>query len=217
MKYQLIIFDWDGTLADSTGRIVDSMRRAGQELGLPDVPDADIQNIIGLGLPEAIKTVWPDVLPDQMEPMREAYARYFVYDSQIAMNLFNGAESLLDGLSANGRKIAVATGKSRKGLDRILKDLSLSGGFDTTRCADETRSKPHPLMLSEILEELGVSADSALMVGDTTYDLEMAAAIGMDSAGMSHGAHDEQRLRACGPRVICHSINELSDWIGING
>ncbi|MEE3190843.1 MAG: HAD hydrolase-like protein, partial [Pseudomonadota bacterium] len=93
MKYQLIIFDWDGTLADSTGRIVDSMRRAGQELGLPDVPDADIQNIIGLGLPEAIKTVWPDVLPDQMEPMREAYARYFVYDSQIAMNLFNGAES----------------------------------------------------------------------------------------------------------------------------
>ncbi len=173
MKYQLIIFDWDGTLADSTGRIVDSMRRAGQELGLPDVPDADIQNIIGLGLPEAIKTVWPDVLPDQMEPMREAYARYFVYDSQIAMNLFNGAESLLDGLSANGRKIAVATGKSRKGLDRILKDLSLSGVFDTTRCADETRSKPHPLMLSEILEELGVSADSALMVGDTTYDLSL--------------------------------------------
>ena len=217
MKYQLIIFDWDGTLADSTGRIVDSMSRAGQEVGLPNVPDSDIQNIIGLGLPEAIKTVWPDVLPDQMEPMREAYARYFVYDSQIAMNLFDGAEVLVNELSAGGRKVAVATGKSRKGLDRILKDLSLCGGFNATRCADETRSKPHPLMLSEILEELNVAVDRALMVGDTTYDLEMAAAIGMRSVGMSHGAHDEERLRACGPQVICHSINELSDWIGING
>jgi len=217
VKYELVIFDWDGTLADSTGRIVDSMRRAGAEVGLPVVPDADIQNIIGLGLPEAIKTVWPGVRADQMEPMRSAYARYFVYDSQIPMDLFDGAEALLDRLAVGARKVAVATGKSRKGLDRILHDLSLECAFNTTRCADETRSKPHPLMLTEILEELGVSVEGAVMVGDTTYDLEMAAAIGMDSIGMSHGAHDEARLRACGPQVICHSISELLDWIGING
>jgi len=216
MKYGLIIFDWDGTLADSTGRIVDSMRRAAVECGLPAVDDAEIQNIIGLGLPEAIRTVWPMVSFDQMEPMRTAYARYFVSDSDVQMGLFDGADGLLESLSKH-RKIAVATGKSRKGLNRILADLSLGGRFDTTRCADETASKPDPLMLQEILAELNVDVKAALMVGDTTYDLDMARSIGMDSIGMSHGAHEEDRLRACGVLDICHSIHELSNWIENNG
>lgn len=216
MKYDLIIFDWDGTLADSTGRIVDSMQRAANECGLPKVPDSAVQNIIGLGLPEAIKTVWPNVNVEQMEPMRNAYARYFVTDSLVAMQLFAGTESMLDRLKVK-RKIAVATGKSRKGLDRILHDLNLTSTFNITRCADETRSKPDPQMLHEILSELSVEASRALMVGDTSYDLDMAFAAGVDSIGMSHGAHAEDILWACGPQAICHSITELENWIEING
>lgn len=216
MKYDLIIFDWDGTLADSTGRIVDSMQRAAKECGLSDVPDAAVQNIIGLGLPEAIRTVWPDVSPEQMEPMRSVYARYFVSDSLVSMQLFAGTENMLDSLKAH-RKIAVATGKSRKGLDRILNDLSLVSVFDVTRCADETVSKPDPLMLHEILSELSIAPSKALMIGDTSYDLDMATAAGVDSVAMSHGAHEEDVLQACGPQAICHSIAELENWIEING
>jgi len=216
MKYDLIIFDWDGTLADSTGRIVDSMKRAAAECGLPEVADASIQNIIGLGLPEAIRTVWSQVSAEQMEPMRVAYARYFVSDSDVQMGLFAGADDLLKSLP-KCRKIAVATGKSRKGLDRILRDLGLYDRFDVTRCADETKSKPDPLMLQEILAELNIDVSAALMVGDTTYDIDMARAMGMDSIGMSHGAHEEDRLRACGALDICHSIHELSNWIENNG
>jgi len=216
MKYRLVIFDWDGTLADSTGRIVDSMRRAAEECGLATVPDADIQNIIGLGLPEAIRTVWPSVSESQMPVMRDAYARYFVQESAVKMGLFEGAEVMLQRFHGK-RLLAVATGKSRKGLDRILTDLSLEGTFDVTRCADETASKPDPLMLEEILSVTGCSVREALMVGDTTYDLDMARALGMDSVAMSHGAHEEKRLSACGPQTICHSIAELTQWIEING
>lgn len=217
MKYSLVIFDWDGTLSDSTGRIVDSMRMAAAHVGLRVAPDSDIQNIIGLGLPEAIQTVWPEITIEQMPLMREAYARCFVYDSSVPMALFPGATDMLAKLSEQGRQLAVATGKSRKGLDRILADLDMTTAFHFTRCADETQSKPHPLMLSQILEAAGVSAKEALMVGDTTYDLQMAATIGMATVGMSHGAHDERRLQACGPEVICHSIDELSNWIEIHG
>ena len=216
MKYELLIFDWDGTLCDSTGRIVDSMRSAAHETGLRVVHDSEIQNIIGLGLPEAIRTVWPEILDDQLPPMKAAYARHFVSDSPVMMSLFDGAAELLDRY-AGTRRLAVATGKSRKGLDRILTDLSMHSVFDITRCADETRSKPDPCMLFEILSELNVSPERALMVGDTTFDLEMASAAGMHSVGMSHGAHDEARLLACEPRVICHSIQELTNWIETNG
>ncbi|MEK9712188.1 MAG: HAD-IA family hydrolase [Thalassolituus sp.] len=216
MKYELIIFDWDGTLADSTRRIVDSMARAAAECGLPAVDDADIQNIIGLGLPEAIKTVWPAVTDEQMKPMKAVYGRYFVSDSNVPAGLFAGARSMLESLGTQ-RKLAVATGKSRKGLNRILADLSLEDCFDATRCADETASKPNPLMLEQILSVLGVEPSAALMVGDTTYDLDMARNIGMDTIGMSHGAHEEDRLCACGALAICHSIQQLKDWIEHNG
>jgi len=216
MKYEVLIFDWDGTLCDSTGRIVDSMQRAAREVGLSGVPDSAVQNIIGLGLPEAIQTVWPEIAQDQMAPMKAAYARMFVTDSQVDMALFAGVESLLS-RQYGKRKLAVATGKSRKGLDRVLKDLGMTEAFDITRCADETRSKPDPLMLHEILSILGVEPQQALMVGDTTFDLDMANAAGMDSVAMSHGAHDKGALLACRPKVICHSIQELSNWIENNG
>lgn len=222
MKYEVIIFDWDGTLVDSTGRIVDSMQRAGVEVGLPTVPDSVVQNIIGLGLPEALKTVWPMINSSQLQQMTQVYARNFVYDSKVAMDFFPGVAELFADLKAAGRKLAVATGKSRKGLDRMFADLLIDDQpvgqqFVASRCADETRSKPHPLMLEELLGELQVSAESALMVGDTSYDLAMAREIGMHSVGMSHGAHDDDVLLGCKPQALCHSIEELNLWIKTNG
>lgn len=213
MSYELIIFDWDGTLADSTGRIVDSMQKAGRLVGLPDLSDAAVQNIIGLGLPEALLALWPDITDEQMTRMREAYARNFVYDSQVQMSLFEGAEQMLKRLQEAGLLLAVATGKSRKGLDRLLHDLGLGHYFAATRCADETRSKPDPLMLEELLAQLSVPAGKALMVGDTTYDLDMARAAGVDSVAMGHGAHEDGVLLASGPQVLCHNIAELENWI----
>ncbi|WP_028292424.1 HAD family hydrolase [Oceanobacter kriegii] len=213
MSYELIIFDWDGTLADSTGRIVDSMQHAGRLTGLPAVTDAEVQNIIGLGLPEALQTLWPDITAEQLDAMREAYARNFVYDSQVKMTLFEGAEVLLETLQQHDRLLAVATGKSRRGLDRILDDLALRHRFAATRCADETRSKPDPLMLHQLLEELNVAADKAVMIGDTTYDLDMANAAGIDCVAMSHGAHDEDLLLSSNPKALLHSIAELQQWL----
>ena len=217
LKYRVIVFDWDGTLVDSTQRIVDSMQQASREVGLRVVPDAAVQNIIGLGLPEALKTVWPEINAVQLEAMRQVYARFFVSDSQVGMDFFPGARRLLDGLLKKGYLLAVATGKSRKGLNRLLLDLKVGHLFATTRCADETRSKPDPLMLEEIMAELSVSPSEVLMIGDTTYDLDMAHAAGIESVAMGHGAHDEGQLLACGPRTICHSIAELNDWIALHG
>lgn len=217
MKYDLIIFDWDGTLVDSTQRIVDSMQRAAREVGLPEVADSAIQNIIGLGLPEALKAVWPAIETAQMPMMTEIYARFFVSDSQVEMDFFDGVNVLLDTLQASGRHLAVATGKSRKGLDRMLHDMRIGHYFAATRCADETRSKPHPQMLHELLHELNVAPERALMVGDTSYDLDMANAASMPSVAMSHGAHNEQVLMACRPQVLCHSIHELNQWIQTHG
>ncbi|MAS25455.1 MAG: HAD family hydrolase [Oceanospirillaceae bacterium] len=216
-KYRLVIFDWDGTLVDSTRRIVDSMQRAGRKVGLAPVPDEAIQDIIGLGLPEALKTVWPDITDEQLPLMRDTYASYFVSDSQVGMGFYEGAREMLGALLAQGYLLAVATGKSRKGLNRMLRDLEVGHLFEATRCADETRSKPDPMMLHELLSALSVAPGEAVMVGDTTYDLEMAQRTGIDSIGMGHGAHDEARLLACGPQTICHSINELKNWIMING
>ncbi len=217
LRFKLIIFDWDGTLVDSTQRIVDSMQQAAAEVGLPQVADAAVQNIIGLGLPEALRTVWPVIDESQLQAMTQVYARYFVADSQVAMGFFPGTPEFLAGLVEQGYLLAVATGKSRRGLDRMLRDLKIGHRFAATRCADETRSKPHPLMLKELLSELNVAPDEALMVGDTTYDLDMANAAGMASVAMGHGAHDDDVLLACGPLTICHSIHELNDWIRING
>ncbi|MDF1764342.1 MAG: HAD-IA family hydrolase [Oleibacter sp.] len=215
-KYDLIIFDWDGTLADSTGRIVDSMHIAGAACELPKLSDDQVRNIIGLGLPEAIRMLWPDINETQMPTLHAAYAQHFVHDSLVPMGFFDGAETMLDQLVVS-RKLAVATGKSRKGLDRILDDLQAQRWFAATRCADETLSKPNPLMLQQLLDELGVSVESAIMIGDTSYDLDMAAAIGMDRIGMTHGAHHQDVLLACQPLALCHTINELHHWIENNG
>lgn len=216
-QFKLIIFDWDGTLVNSTARIIDSMQQASNDNSMPKVSDAAVQNIIGLGLPEAIQTLWPAISLEQLEKMIPSYAHYFVSGSSVSMEMFEGARSVLGQLLLRNHVLAVATGKTRKGLNRMMHDLELEHLFAATRCADETRSKPHPQMLHELLATLGLSNTEALMVGDTTYDLEMANAAGVASVAMSYGAHDESRLMACQPRAICHSMHELYEWIVNNG
>ncbi|GGY42145.1 haloacid dehalogenase [Bacterioplanes sanyensis] len=213
MKYELIVFDWDGTLVDSTGRIVDSMQRAAGEVGLASISDFAVQNIIGLGLPEALETLWPGIDGEQRQRMTEVYARFFVADSEVSMAFFAGADALLQNLTASGRQLAVATGKSRRGLDRMLDEHGVRHWFAATRCADETESKPAPRMLNELLQQLSVPAERALMIGDTSYDLDMAANAGVDAIAMTHGAHDESILRRHGPVAICHNLTELQHWI----
>lgn len=217
LRYKLIIFDWDGTLVNSTERIIDSMQQAGKFLEMPELEDIAVQHIIGLGLPEAIRTLWPDADDAQVAEIAPQYARFFVSDSTVEMSMFDGAYDMLEELLRQGHILAVATGKTRKGLDRMMRDLKLGHLFAVTRCADETRSKPHPQMLHEILSELGVAPHEALMVGDTTFDLDMAAAAGVSSIAMSHGAHDVEKLMASKPLAVCHNINQLRDWILTHG
>lgn len=213
MKYSLVVFDWDGTLADSTGRIIDSMLMAGQSCGLPEIPGSAVQDIIGLGLPEAIEVLWPGLNAKQGPAVRDAYSHNFINGSDVPMGLFSGAEKLLEDLAAKGASLAVATGKSRRGLDRVLQEIKIGHHFAATRCADETLSKPNPLMLEQIIDELEINKSEVLMIGDTEYDLEMANQAGVHSLGLTHGAHTEARLRACRPQEILHNLHELNQWL----
>lgn len=217
LRYKLIIFDWDGTLVDSTGRIVDSMQQAAKAVGLPAISDLAVKHIIGLGLPEAIRTLWPSISEDALKELALQYAHFFVTESKVEMSLYNGARDLLKELMLRGFVLAVATGKSRRGLDRMMRDMKLGHLFAITRCADETRSKPNPLMLHEILESMSITPQEALMVGDTSFDLDMANAANINAVAMTHGAHDIPRLTNSNPIAVCHNINELRDWIITNG
>ena len=216
-RFKLVVFDWDGTLVDSTARIVDSMQQAAREQNLPKVSDAQVQNIIGLGLPEAIRVLWPSIAEAEIDALIPVYGRFFIRDSAVAMAPFAGVLELLQDLLVRGHVLAVATGKKRKGLDRMFRELNLGHFFAASRCADETRSKPDPLMLNELLQELSVDKSEAIMIGDTTYDLDMANAAGVASVAMSHGAHDQARLLSCKPLALCHSMRELNEWMKHHG
>lgn len=212
-NYDLVIFDWDGTLMDSVAQIVRSIQAAAQILGV-DVPsEAAAKDIIGLGLPEAMQVLFPTVTEVAREALRQQYATHFVASSASATRPFAGAEAMLQALRTNGQQLAVATGKSRKGLDRVMADVGWAGYFTATRCADETLSKPDPRMLIELLTELDVPVGRALMVGDTTYDLAMAEAIGMASVGVTYGVHSGERLLAHRPLTLCHSLPALAQYL----
>lgn len=215
MKYQAIIFDWDGTLVDSTGRIVESMQLASREAQLNALTDFEIKQIIGLGLPEAICQLWPELKGNELQinTMRALYNQYFMGEARPAVRFFEHADVLLDALSKANLDLAVATGKSRAGLDRAFRDLKTGHLFADSRCADETKSKPHPLMLEELSNALGVEPDAMLMVGDTTFDLDMAKAAGVDSIGITHGAHAQEKLENSGPIHMVHNLKELNDWL----
>lgn len=216
-KYKIIIFDWDGTLVDSTARIVDSMQIAAASVELPTLTDHAIQQIIGLGLPEALRRLWPRISATELELMRTHYSANFSFHSDVHVDFFPNAHDFFAELQSLGYVLAVATGKTRRGLDEMLDGMSVRDVFKITRCADETASKPDPHMLNEILAELNLLSSQALMVGDTSFDLDMAKAIDMDSVGMTHGAHDSEILLASGAKALCHDLNDLLEWIKANG
>ncbi|SDN22617.1 HAD family hydrolase [Vreelandella arcis] len=214
MRYELIIFDWDGTLMDSVPRIVSCMQAAAIEAEWGELTRAEVENIIGLGLPEAIETLCPGILPVQAERLRERYAYHFVHVDTTPMRFFAGVEDHIARLRVHQtQRLAVATGKSRRGLDRIFSETGSVDWFNASRTADETRSKPHPQMLMELLDELAVPVERAVMVGDTEYDMEMARALEMPRVGVSYGVHSPERLAASDPQKIVHSVDELFAWL----
>lgn len=209
-EFDLVIFDWDGTLMDSVAQIVTSVKAAARDLGVPEPTDAAARDIIGLGLPEAMRVLFPQVPEAERLALRQRYAHHFVGGTGGQSRPFAGAEALLHKLRGEGRQLAVATGKTRIGLDRMLGVTGWQDHFAATRCADETASKPDPRMLRELLRELGVPVTRAVMIGDTTYDLEMAEALGMASIGVTYGVHDSERLLRHRPLALCDSVDALA-------
>lgn len=211
--YRLVIFDWDGTLMDSEQRIVAAIQQAARETGLPVLDARTCASIIGLSLTQAIRTLYPEASPDQVSRLAEAYSHHFLEESLVPMHLFEGAVELLEALKARGVMLAIATGKSRHGLDRVLAETGLAGYFDITRTPVEAASKPDPLMLRQILEESGIPLAQSLMVGDTSFDMEMAQRIGMDRVAVSFGVHDAEALDRYEPLAHFHSLDALRQWL----
>ncbi|NOZ52312.1 MAG: HAD-IA family hydrolase [Gammaproteobacteria bacterium] len=208
---ELIIFDWDGTLIDSEANIVACLRSMINDLGLPERQHAELSNIIGLGLLEALSALFPGQSDKDYQRMIDRY-RYHFFSSESSQP-FPGAGLVLSELVNRGYFLAVATGKGRRGLEKGLDNSGFRGFFHATRCADETRSKPHPQMLEEILAELGMDSQQALMVGDTEYDLQMAGHARMAALGVSYGVHETERLYQCQPIAIINEISELLSWL----
>ncbi|MFG0415484.1 HAD family hydrolase [Pseudomonas sp. zjy_8] len=212
--YELLIFDWDGTLADSIGRIVEAMNVAAERAGEAQSSDDAVKGIIGLALDEAIHTLYPHLVPAEVVSFRQHYADVYVALDQQPSPLFDGVVESLDAFRAEGYRLAVATGKARRGLDRVLKANGWERFFDITRAADETRGKPHPLMLEEILGHCGVEPSRALMVGDSAFDLQMASNAGMHSVAVGYGAMSLQALAEFGPQVCIDHFSQLREWLG---
>ena len=203
------IFDWDGTLSDSCGRIVECVQAAACTTDMPVRGEEEISNIIGLGLYEAMAVLYPEHDRQTHEKLKNAYSEHYRIIDEVPCGFFEGVIETLDSLRQEGHSLSVATGKSRRGLDRVLKALGMTGYFDATRCADETQSKPHPKMLQELLVELGADRQETVMVGDTEYDLEMATNAEVHSIGVSYGVHSNERLHKHGPLMIVDNITEL--------
>jgi len=214
-RFRLLVFDWDGTLADSTALIAGCLQAACSDIGLP-VPDgAAARHVIGLGLVDALRHVAPTLPRERYAELSAHYRdRYLARDGQIV--LFDGVREMLDELDAAGHLLAIATGKSRAGLARALAQQRLADRFIATRCADECHPKPHPDMLLHLMDETGVEAASTLMIGDTTHDLELARNAGAAAVAMGHGAHRVDELARFAPLATVGSISELRLWLRAN-
>jgi phosphoglycolate phosphatase len=211
-QYDLIVFDWDGTLFDSTALIVRSIQAACRDLGVDAPADQDAAYVIGLGLQEALQHAVPGLAAERYPELGLRY-RHHYFKNQHAVTLFDGVHDLLQALRERQHGLAVATGKSRRGLDEALAHAQLACLFDATRTADETAGKPHPLMLQELMAELGAEPGRTLMIGDTTHDLQLAVNAGTDRVAVSYGAHDTQALHEHGPLFVAHSTRELHQWL----
>jgi len=215
MNVKVVIFDWDGTLVDSVDHIADSLHQAATELGYPELEREAYRDIIGLGMVEALEKLYPGISGDEMNTIREGYARYFFSKVTTPQNVFEGMAELVADLREFGRSCSVATGKSRRGLESALVTSGLGEHFEITRCADETRSKPDPAMLKEILEFYRIEPSEAVMIGDTRYDLEMARRIGMPSIGVEWGVHKRDVLGEYDPHAIVESVPDLRSILGL--
>lgn len=211
-QFDLIAFDWDGTLFDSTRIIVRCIQAAVVDVGGRMPSDKDAAYVIGLGLMQALAHAAPDVPKDRYPQLSARYRHHYIA-RQNDLSLFEGVLPLLEELRARHHWLAVATGKSRRGLDDVLRMVQLKGMFDGSRTADETASKPHPQMLQELMREFGTDPDRTLMIGDTTHDLQMAVNAGCPCVGVSYGAHESAEFEALGPRFVARSVPELHAWL----
>jgi phosphoglycolate phosphatase len=213
MRFQLIVFDWDGTLMDSEARIVDAMRRALEDLGAVPRTPRQIRDIIGLGLLEAVQTLIPEADASLQLQIKERYRAHYLADDRVPSPLFPGAESVVAKLIDSGYLLAIATGKGREGLERALRTSGLKTYFHTSRCADEACSKPHPDMLLQIMDELGVMPMDTLMVGDTEYDMQLAANAGTQALAVCYGAHERERLLRHAPLACLEDVRDIPGWL----
>ena len=213
MRYQLIIFDWDGTLMDSERKIVRCFQAAADDVGIPRPRAEEVHNIIGLGLQEAFLALYTEQPADLIAAAVERYRQHFLHLDQTDMSLFPGVAQGLAEFRGRGIKLAVATGKARRGLDRVLRETQTGHLFAATRCSDEAISKPHPKMILDLLEMTQVPAHSALMVGDTDFDMEMASRAGVDRVAVTYGVHDRDRLLAHRPLACMNSFATLREWL----
>ncbi len=212
----LIAFDWDGTLFDSTQIIVRCIQAAVKDVGGTVPSDEAAGYVIGLGLTQALAHAAPDVPQDKYPLLGERYRHHYQLHAH-DLSLFEGVLPLLSALKSRGYLLAVATGKSRNGLDEVLQTVQLKGVFDASRTADKTAGKPHPQMLNELMAELGTQPGRTLMVGDTTHDLQMALNASCPSLGVSYGAHEPSAFAALKPLHIAHSVQDMHDWLIENG
>lgn len=211
--YDLIVFDWDGTLMDSAAKIVRCFQAAARDVGVPVPADADVRNIIGLGLKDALDLLLPGTDDALRRALAERYRRHFLELDTTEARLFPGVLEGLARLREAGFRLAIATGKARRGLDRALRETAIAHYFCASRCADEALSKPHPQMLHDILACTGTPPERALMVGDTTYDMQMAAAATVGGLAVSYGAHERERLLAHNPLACLDSFPQVCAWL----
>ncbi len=214
-QFDLIAFDWDGTLFDSTAIIARSIQDAVRDVGgqVPTLEEASY--VIGMGLMQALAHAAPDVPKERYPELGDRY-RHHYFARQHEISLFDGVLPLLADLKAQGHLLVVATGKSRRGLDEALSNVALAGTFDASRTADQTAGKPDPLMLHELMAEFDVVPQRTLMIGDTTHDLQMALNAGCPSVAVSYGAHSPEVFDALTPRYVAHTVSQLRDWLAVH-
>jgi phosphoglycolate phosphatase len=215
-RYRFVVFDWDGTLVDSTTIIANSLRLACRDIGEPVPDDALARYVIGLGLADVLRHVAPGLPRERQRDLAERYRHhYLARDPEIP--LFAGVPEMLDELGAAGCLLGIATGKTRAGLEHALAQQGVAHRFVATRCADESPPKPHPGMLLHLMGEVGVDANATLMIGDTTHDLELARNAGVAAVAVAYGAHESAGLAQCEPLAMVHSTAELRAWLRANG
>lgn len=215
-QFDLIAFDWDGTLFDSTAIITRCIQLAVRDVGGTVPSDEQASYVIGMALMQALAHAAPDVPADKYPELGARYRHHYMAH-QNDISLFGGVLAMLEDLKARHHWLAVATGKSRRGLDEVLQTVELKGMFNGSRTADETAGKPHPRMLQELMREFGVEPARTLMIGDTTHDLQMALNAGCASVGVSYGAHEPEAFQVLQPRHVAHSVRDLHDWLLQNG